>query len=159
MLTKDILLYASADGGEMSIIANDLALTEIILQQAYLAMFGGNVEANTIGNEIETQERFDYWQNSLFFLETQSKQFNSNTERTLLNTVLNSSGRLKIQRAVESDISYLSNIVDFTVSVSILSTNKVEIEIKFTKKTNLEDKILILVYDNARNEVIEQRII
>lgn len=159
MNTKDILLFESGDGGEMLIQSNDLVLVETILQQAYLALFGGNVEANTVGDELPTQERFDYWANALLWPDTPSKQFNSNTERTINNTVLNSAGRITIQQAVEQDLDYLKLIVNFTVSVSILSTDKVEITIKMSRKDNLEDRVLILVYDNAKNEVITNRII
>lgn len=158
-LTKDILLFESGDGGEMAIVSNDLCLTETILQQAYLAMFGGNVEANTTGVEIESQERNDYWANSLLWADQPSKQFNSNTERILDETPLNSSGRLIIKQAVESDLDYLKLIVNFTVEVSILATNKVQILINFSRKDNLQDKELVLVYDNAKNEVITNKII
>jgi hypothetical protein len=159
MNTKDILLFEAGDGGEMVIQSNDLVLVETILQQAYLALFGGNVEANTVGDEIPTQERFDYWANALLWPDTPSKQFNSNTERTIQNTALNSSGRIKIQQAVENDLEYLKLIVNFEVSVSILSTNKVEISVRMSKKDNLEDKVLVLIYDNAKNEVITNKII
>lgn len=159
MNTKDILLFESGDGGEMAIVGNDLVLVETILQQVYLALFGGNVEANTIGGEIPTQERFDYWANSLLWPNKPNKQFNSNTERTLQNTVLTSSGRITIKSAVELDLEYLKRIVNFEAEVSILSTNKVEISVSMRKKDNLEDKVLILVYDNAKNEVITNKII
>lgn len=159
METKDILLFESGDGGEMAIKSNDLCLVETILQQAYLAMFGGNVEANTTGNEIPTQERSDYWANQLLWPDTPSKQFNSNTERTLQNVALNSAGRLQIITAVENDLDYLKLIVNFTVDVSILSSSRVQISIRFRRKDNLEDKVLVLVYDNAENEVITQRTI
>lgn len=157
--TKDILLFESGDGGEFAIVSNDLCLVETILQQAYIALFGGNIEANTTGAEISTQERTDYWANALLWPDEPNKQFNSNTERVLQNTVLNSAGRLQILAAVESDIDYLKLIVNFTVEVSILSTNKVEIKISFRRKDNLEDKVLVLVYDNARNEVITNKTI
>ena len=159
MNTKDILLYESGDGGEMAINGNDLVLIETILQQAYIALFGGNVEANTIGDEIPTQERFDYWANSLLWPNSPNKQFNSNTERILQNIVLNSSGRITIKSAVELDLEYLKRIVNFEVNVSILSTNKVEMSVSMRKKDNLEDKVLVLVYDNAKNEVITNKII
>lgn len=159
MNTKDILLFESGDGGEMAIQGNDLVLIETILQQAYIALFGGNVEANTVGDEIPTQERFDYWANSLLWPDSPNKQFNSNTERVLQNTVLNSAGRIEITSAVELDLDYLKLIANFEVEVSILSHNKVQISISLTKKDNLEDKVLILVYDNAKNEVITNKII
>lgn len=159
MDTKDILLYESGDGGDMQIESNDLVLVETILQQVYLALFGGNVEANTTGNEIETEERLDYWANSLLWDASPNKQFNSNTERVLGNVVLNSSGRLSILNAVELDLDYLKILVNFEVNVSVLSDKQVQISVLMNKKDNLESKTLILVYDNAKNEIITNKII
>lgn len=159
MTTRDIHLYESGSGGQLALINNDIALTEVLYNQFYLALFGGNIDASTTGNEINGQIRNDYWANSLFFADNSVKQFNSNTERVLDSVVLNSSGRLEIERAVNEDLSYLKNIVNFTVNVYFDQTNKVVIEVKFSKKTDQEEKILQLVYDNAKNEIIIDRII
>lgn len=158
METKDILLYESGDGGEMSIQSNDLALAETLYMQVYLAMFGGNVEENT-KVYLNAEERFDWWGNTLFFDDQKSKQFNSNTERTLKNVSLNSSGRLEIIRAMNEDLSYLSDVLDFSVDVQLLDINKIGLFIKFSQKGNQEDKILQMVYDNAKDEIIIEQII
>lgn len=159
MNTKDILLFESGDGGEMAILSDDLATTETLYQQVYLALFGGNVEQNTRTDFLISEERFDWWANSLFFTETRNKQFNSNTERMLQNVALNSSGRLEVIRAVELDLTYLSELLDSTVDVEFFGVNKIRIIVKFRKKGNQEDKVLQLVYDNAKNEVIIERTI
>lgn len=159
METKDILLYESGDGGEMSIQSNDLALAETLYMQVYLAMFGGNVEENTKTRYLNTEERFDWWGNTLFFDDVKSKQFNSTTERTLKNVSLNSSGRLQIISAMNEDLSYLSDVLDYNVDVELQSINKIRLVIEFRKKGNQEDKILQLVYDNAKNEIIIEQII
>lgn len=159
METKDILLYESGDGGEMSIQSNDLALAETLYMQVYLAMFGGNVEENTKTSYLNTEERFDWWGNTLFFDDEKSKQFNSNTERTLKNVSLNSSGRLEIIRAMNEDLSYLGDVLDYNVNVELQDVNKIRLIIQFTQKGNQEDKILQLVYDNAKNEIIIEQII
>ena len=149
MATKDIAIFESGNGGQISVLYN----------QFYLALFGGNIEANTTGNEIETEERFDYWANSLIFENEPNRQYNSNTERILDQVVLNSNGRLKIIEAVESDLSYLSNVINFTSDVSFDETNRVNIFINFTEKTNKQQKALQLIYDRAKNEIIIKRVI
>lgn len=159
MTTKDIHLYESGSGGQLALLNNDIALTEVLYNQFYLALFGGNYEASTIGNEVNGQGRNDYWGNSLFFSDNPIKQFNSNTERVLDSVVLNSSGRLEIERAVNDDLAYMKDIVSFVVSVYFDGTNKVVINVKFTKKGELQEKALQLVYDNAKNELIIDRII
>lgn len=159
MDTKDIHLYESGDGGEMLILNNDLALTELLLQQVYIALFGGNVEANTDNNVLPTEQRFDWWGNGLFFTENQSEQFNSNTERTLNTTTLNSAGRLTILSAVQQDLSYLSDVANATYDVELLTYNRVRIIVNFTPKDNQQNKVLQLVYDNAKNELIIEQVI
>lgn len=159
MRTKDIHIYESGDGGDLAIINNDITLTELIYQQVYLALFGGNVEANTDNNVLPTEQRFDYWANNLLFSEIPSIQFNSNTERVLNTTTLNSAGRLSILQAVEQDLSYLSDVANVTSDVELETVNRIRIIVNFTERTNQQDRVLQLVYDNARNELIIERII
>jgi len=159
MDTKDILLYESGSGGEMSIASNDLVMGENLYQQVYLALFGGNVEANTKPDILFNEERFDWWGNALFFKDKPTRQFNSNTERTLLDVVLNSSGRLRIIQAVNDDLAYLSELLNSTVDVEFFNENKIRIIVMFSPKTNQENKVLQLVYDNAKNELIIEKII
>ena len=159
MNTKDINLHESGSGGEMAIVSNDLLMGEALFQQVYLALFGGNVEANTIGNELLSEERFDYWQNPLFFSETPSKQFNSNTERELQKVVLNTSGRLKIIQTVSDDLEYLSNLLKYDVDVQFVGTNHIRIIINFAQKGSQENRVLQMVYDNAKGELIIEKTI
>ncbi len=159
MDTKDILLFENGDGGEMAIISNDLVLSEQLYQQVYLALFGGNIEANTKNDVLVSEQRFDWWGNALFFDETTNRQFNSNTERMLLNVALNSSGRLKIIQAVTDDLKYLSDLLDSNVDVQFFDTNKIRIIVVFKPKGNQEDKVLQFVYDNAKNELIIEKTI
>lgn len=153
-MTKDLQLTEFGSGGDVTLLANDLLLTEELLQLAYLALFGGNKEASTKGNELETEERLDWWGNSLLYAQQPNKQMNSSTERILETVVLNSSGRLEIKRAVEKDLAFLSNIAEITVQVSIQTYNRVEIAVKLKRLSNQEEKILQLIFDNALQAVI-----
>lgn len=159
MLTKDLLLYESGSGGQIAILNNDLVLNEVLYNQFYLALFGGNYEASTTGNEINAQGRKDYWANSLLFADNPIKQFNSKTERLLDEIALTSSGRLEIENAVNEDLAYLKGLMDFTVNVSFHSVNKVLIYVKFSEKSSQEVKELQLVFDSAKKELIIERII
>jgi len=157
--TFDLNVFESGSGGELAIISNDIHTSEKLYQTIYLALFGGNLEASTIGNEIASEERFDWWGNSLIFGTRQTKQFNSETERILDKVVLNSSGRLKIQSAVENDLSFIKNIVNFTVNIVILDINKIAINIVLESLANQQDKQLQFIWDNAKNELIINRVI
>nr|WP_299067185.1 hypothetical protein [uncultured Allomuricauda sp.] len=156
-MTKDLQLSEFGSGGDVTLAANDLILTEELLQMAYLAMFGGNKEASTKGNELESEERLDWWGNSLLWSQTPQKQMNSYTEQILETVVLNSAGRLEIKRAVEKDLEFLSNIAEVTVEVSILTTDRVEIAVGLKRLSNLEEKNLQLIFDNAVNAVIIEK--
>lgn len=157
--TKDILLYETGSGGDFAIIDDDLAMGESLYQQIFLALFGGNFEASTKISYLDTEERSDYWGNSLVWKNEQSKQFNSETERTIQNNALNSSGRLNILRAVNIDLEYLKSVLVFTADVQIMERDKLRIIVNFTQKTNQQDRVLQMVYDNAKNEVIIERTI
>lgn len=156
---KDIALYETGNGGDFLIENNDIALTEVLIQQIYIRLFGGNVEASTKGDELKTEKRFDWWANSLLFKDQVSKQFNSETERTLNKVALNSSGRIQIERAVNSDLTDLQKIVSLVVSVQIIDSNRVDIIIQLKQLRNKEDKNLQFIWDNAKKEVIIQKLI
>lgn len=159
MQTTDLLLHETGSGGDLAVLSNDLAMAESLYQQVYLALFGGNIEANTKSKYIESEERFDYWGNSLVWNVKTTMQFNSETERALKNNALNSSGRLAILQAVQNDLRYLTSILSYTVEVSVLGVNRLKITVNFTQRGNQENKVLQLVYDNAKNELIIEKII
>lgn len=159
MNTNDILLFESGASGDFAILDDDLLMGESLYQQIYLALFGGNIEASTKLVYTEKEERFDYWGNALIWGDQSTVQFNSETERTIQNNALNSSGRLAIIQACNQDLAYLSDVITFSVEVSISSVNKLEITINFTEKTNQQDRQLVLVYENAKNELIIDKVI
>lgn len=159
MNTTDIQLYETGSGGDFAIVNNDLLMGESLYQQIMLALFGGNIQASTKQFYLETEERFDYWGNSLIWKDVKSKQFNSETERTIRTIALNSSGRLALIQAVEQDLNYLKSVADITIEVEIIGSSQTRIIVTFSEKTNQQDKLLQLVYDNAKGEVIIEKII
>jgi len=159
MSTKDINLFEGGSGGEMRILNSDLLLTETIYQTIYLALYGGNVEQDTTEDESDLEENFDYWGNQLFYSNNPDKWFNSQTERVLSTVALNGEGRRLIEDAVNADLQFLNNVVNFEVEVSISSNNRAEIAIFISEFQNQSDRQLKMVWDNSRNELIIQEII
>lgn len=157
--TLDLLVYETGNGGDLSISGGGLSMTESLYTSIYLGLFGGNVEQSTTGEEEEGEERYDYWANSLFYPEDEKNQFNSETERVLNEVVLNTSGREKIKTAVNNDLSFLNDFVEYVVEVFILSSNKVGIKISFSKLQGSSNSVLELVWDNSLNQLIENKII
>ncbi len=153
-MSKDLLIYDNGTGGDLKVISKDLALGETLFTQVYLAFFGGNLEANTKGNEIDGQERFDWWGNELLYEQKPKRQFNSNLERALNNTVYNSSGRIEIENAAKKDLQVLSDIVNTEVSVNIISHNRLGIHVQLTGLNNGEESELQFIWNNAKNEII-----
>ena len=152
--TRDIGLYESGSGGDFSLLNNDLVLSESLFNTIYIALFGGNIESSTIGNELPTEERNDYWANELVFKNNVKKQFNSDTERALNNNVINSSGRIIIEQCVKSDLVFLSEIVAIDVNVSIARINTIEISLQLKSKLNQSVKNFQFVWNNAKREVV-----
>jgi hypothetical protein len=159
MSTKDINLFEGGSGGEMRILNSDLLMAETIYQTIYLALYGGNVEQSTTSEETDLEENFDYWGNQLFYSNNPDKWFNSQTERTLSTVSLNGEGRKLIEDAVNADLQFLNNVVDFEVEVSISSNNRAEIAIFISEFQNQSDRQLKMVWENSRNELIIQEII
>ena len=157
--TTDIVLYETGSGGDFYLVNDDLLMGESLYQNIYLALFGGNIEANTKSAYLDNEQRFDYWGNSLIWNDQKTKQFNSDTERTLRNVALNSQGRVSILQSVNNDLAYLKGVVEFTADVLIKSISRVAIIITLKEKTNQQDKVLQLIFDNIKNEVIIEKLI
>lgn len=156
--TQDIGLFESGNGGDIAVLNNDIMLSEQLYQQAYLCLFGGNVEAVTRGDEPAGKYRQDWWGNSLLFGTVKSKQFNSATERALRENALNSAGRVSIIRAVESDLAPLKSIATVAVDAAIQGVNKITISISLAQPA-AKTATLQLIWDNAKGEMIIDRII
>lgn len=153
-MSKDLSIYDNGTGGELSIISDDLALQETLLSIAYLAMFGGNVEANTKGNELQTDIRTDYWANSLFYDAKPKQQFNSNFERALAEVSYNSAGRLALETALKKDLKVLDGIANYTIAINIVTTDRVRVSILLQRLQGGGDSALQFIYDNASGAVI-----
>ena len=158
MKTFDLAIIETGNGGDIQQKGNDLAIVNGVENMIYLAMFGGNVEASTTAVITQSQS-FDFWGNTVFASNSPSQQFNSETERTIRTIALNSSGRLALIQAVEQDLNYLKSVADITIEVEIIGSSQTRIIVTFSEKTNQQDKLLQLVYDNAKGEVIIEKII
>jgi len=154
----DIVIYEDGDGGEMLLQGNDIATTEGFTNQPYLAMFGGNVEASTTGNETENEQRFDWWGNA-FTPDEPEKQMNSSTERAMNENALSSSGRAAIENAVKDDLRFLRDLGELSVSVVIDELNKIKINAELQQPEKTQDENLKYLWDGTRNETYEDIIL
>ena len=148
----DVKLIENSDGGDLYFNGVDLEIVEGFQNMPYLDMFGGNIESNT-GLIVEGEQNFDWWGNRLFLEQQSNIQFNSDTERTLQNVSLTSSGRLQIESAVKSDLKNFSSFSTFTVSVSIISNDRVKIKVNIIEPSNLESTEFVYIWDETQKEL------
>jgi len=120
---NDILLYESGNGGELQLLADDLATTNSLTNQVYIALFGGG-DADWFGND---SENINLAQNSTF-------------EKTLQTVALNSNGLRALENAARADLSF---IPDVKVEAFLFSSNKLQLSVIIT------ENIINFVFENG----------
>jgi hypothetical protein len=151
----DLQIIEKGNGGDLVIGKSDLRIVEGFTSMPYLALFGGNVEQNTPTERLTSSQYFDFWGNKLFHPTNPNLQFNSNTERTLKEVVLNSQGRLRIEQAVKSDLAFMNDFCNIFVEVNLPMIDKVEIRVRLTEKTNQQVRTFIYIWDGTKKDLTE----
>lgn len=142
-MSFDLKIIETGNGGDFVNLGNDLEVIDTIYTMVYLSLFGGNVEESTIEGFVNPQS-FDYWANKLMFGDDPSQQFNSETERTLNKTPLNTAAIDKITDAVITDLKYLKKLFKITVKVFLPYINQVKIEIIFEGIENSNQYVIVI---------------
>lgn len=150
----DVEMLENGDGGNLVAKKNDLSIIYGFENMPYLALFGGNVEASKPTRRLSTEQAFDFWGNDLD--DDPSIQFNSLTERTLINTPLNSRGRVLIEQAVRRDLDFMKPFASVGVEVSIIGVDKVLIGIRLVKLDNIQQRDFIYIWDATLQELIDR---
>ncbi len=149
----DLKLLETGNGGDVARKTKDLFVIEGLQNMPYLAMFGGNLQANTPVKRLASEQAFDYWGNSLFSQNDLTTQFNSNTERALNNTPLTSAGRIVIENAVKKDLQFMLPFANVEVSVTIPGMNMVQIYLRISEPNNLQSKEFVYIWDATKSEL------
>lgn len=152
----DLKVIESGNGGDLVKNPKDLAVISGLENMVYLGMFGGNPEQSTPTRRLPSEQAFDWWGNSLFFPNDTSRQFNSETERTLNNVALTSSGRRQIEEAVIKDLEFMQPFATVTVSVTIPERDKVNISVTLQEPQNLQEKKFVYIWDATKNELMTE---
>lgn len=135
----DIELKHTADGADYVLKGSDISVSSGIQNAVYLALFGGDKSPE------------DWWGNSLVSQDL-SLQFSSGTQSVLADIAVNGAGRLRVEQAVKSDLSHLSNIADISVSVVVNSTNSIAINLTI-KEPSGSDVNLSYIWDVTKSEL------
>lgn len=153
----NISLFEDGNGGQMVLKNNEIIQTSSLATLAYIAMFGGNVEAETQKENAPGELKFDWWGNDP--TKPSTTWINSQTERVLRGIEISSSSLFTIQQAVENDVKSLEEFGDITVVVTFPGLNKVQIVITISEPSIKKNTRLSLVWDATRSEIIEKNII
>ena len=145
-------IYESGDGGQLFIQNNNIQKTSALYVAVYLKLFGGNVEASTTSNDLSGELRSDWWGNDI--TQPSSTWINSETERVLKGISLTPAAIVEIEQAVLKDLEGLKEFGDIEVGVNFPSLNRVNI--KITIRQVSEDVEILVVWDNTKNEVVQE---
>jgi len=135
----DLLLQITPEGFDLVYTGSDLQVTDGLENFLVLSLFGGNVEASTPSQRVPSEPDFSYWANSVLWPNDPEQQLNSETERVLINTALNSAAITTIQRAVEDDLQWMRTFCEISVTVTIPTLDTVNIDIRLGRPGNLQD--------------------
>ena len=155
----DLVLHETGSGGDLQLKGNDLDVSGSIFNQIYMALFGGNPSASTTGEELVTEQRQDWWANSLVYQDLPEIQQNSRLEQVLNEVALNSSGRLQIEEAAKNDLKVLKDVAEISVETRITDIDRIEIIIFAKEPDNIQKQAFIFIWDATKQEVIEFRTI
>jgi phage gp46-like protein len=153
----DFSVTMTASGGDWFVEGSDIALTSAIYQQIILALFGGNVEASTKGEEAPAgTKREDYWGNA--FTSGQSEiQFNSEYERRVMNSAISTASLQGINDAARADLTYLEDLgVAQIESIEsfLVDTDKIRTEIGIQEPGESTAQAFAIIWDATKTEFI-----
>lgn len=151
----DIAIHESGTGGDLNLKNNDIETIQGITNQVYLALFGGNIEQSTTLDLDNMTERKDWWGNA--YLKTDN-QFNSEFERTINNVALTSAGISTLEDAARSDLEYLQQYADITVTGSIIGVGRFLLDVELQQPDSDSIKIQF-IWDGTKKELIQNIII
>ena len=143
----------TANGGDVEYTNNDLAIVDGFENMPLLAMFGGNVEADTKAARLATEEDLSWWGNKVIWPNDPDRWFNSKTERLLRQLSLTSANLQNIINAVEQDLAFMRAFAEFTVSVSYPQIDRVRIALEFTRPTNLQQRQFVYIWDATQQSL------
>lgn len=150
----DLKLIETLNGGDLVLLGNDLVVIGGLQNMPYLGIFGGNIEESTKEFNVDEQ-RFDFWGNDLLMLNQPEIQYNSETERLLSDIALNSSGRLIIEQTIAKDLEFMTKFSKVSISSSIVSSDRIEINIKIQEPNNVESNEFTYIWDSTKLELID----
>lgn len=153
----DLRIIETKDGGDVVLKGNDLEMISGFQNMPYIALFGGNTEQNTTGPKT-TEQTFDFWGNFLLHPTLQNIWFNSRTEDLLNKVALTPSGRIQIEQQVKKDLEFMQAFASVTVNVSLVSVDRIQINIILIEPGQLDSTELMYIWDATNAELSQDGI-
>lgn len=147
----DRVIYEDGSGGRQYFKNNSLQTTKTFYVEAYILLFGGNVEGNTSDDYDKGEIRKGWWGNDIEG--EKSLWINSRTERALIGASISSSSLRDIKLAAEDDLKLMEKYGTVTVEVLVPSINRISINITIVQGDGTTD--ILFTWDAVKKEVIE----
>lgn len=121
----DIRIRDNGTGGDFYLVNGEIVMCDGLLNESYLAHFGGNTEAITTGEELDNEERLDWWGN--VFMPDSKHFMNSELEKALSEVTINASGRKYIENKGKDDLKHISEIAKVECNVYLDGNDRIKI--------------------------------
>jgi len=124
-------IICDLDGGDVAVNRNGIQSGDYLTTAVFARLFGGNREADTRSQYLRFEKNLSYWGNAFISPE---KQFNSRTERAILENTLNDTGIENIKLAMLEDIhklipEHVQEVVEIQVFPSATNPQRIEFSI------------------------------
>lgn len=146
-MSFDVRIRETLDGGDVVLVGNDLQMVDQLSNQAYFALFGGNIEESTprIVENDNRIERFDYWGNALFHPDEPDFQFNSEFERSLDQIALNTEGIQRLEQIALRDLAFLSEFGEVSADITAQDINRICVVVQIALKPRYGNLVTTLL--------------
>jgi hypothetical protein len=118
-----------------------------------MALFGGNLAAST-RERVTGEQDYSWWGNALLMPNLPTQQFNSETERVLNSVALTSGNLPQIQNAVNADLEFMKAFAIITLTVTIIATDAVKINILVREPNNISGKDITFIWDGTAGDLL-----
>lgn len=152
---RNALLYEDGSGGSLKLTGNDIEATSSLFTMFYIALFGGNIESDSVPDRDTSTIDESWWGNSVEL--NAQKYINSKTERTLKGSLQRSQDATAIKKAVKSDLQRFSYLGKISVDVTFQRLNWVEIDITVEQQSNTSQ--VSITWNATRTEPNEFKVI
>jgi len=136
-----IEMYETLSGGDYALNDEGILLDNSLKTICYISLFGGNLEGST---EVDRKPRgalyLDYWGN-VDYLNDETQQFNSEFEKMLAHTAINSGNLIEFESAAEVDLQFLVQqqlVESVSAEASILNPGELKIDIVIKQPSQTE---------------------